>query len=60
MEGLEEYAEERSPLNELNNFEIELVKEDIINNSFELLQTVKDLKNEMETIKKENERILRA
>ena len=44
MEGLEEYVEERSPLNEQNNFEREPVREDITNNSFELLQTVKDLK----------------
>ena len=60
MEGLEEYAEERSPLNEQNNYGKEPAKEDITNNSLELLQTVKDLKIEMETIKKENERILRA
>ena len=60
MEGLEEYAEERSPLNEQNNSGKEPVKEDITNNSFELLQTVKDLKTEMETVKKVNERILRA
>ena len=52
MEGLEEYAEERSPLNEQNNFGRELVKEDITNNSSELLQTIKDLKTKMETIKK--------
>ena len=60
MEGLEEYAEERSPLNEQNNSGKEPVKEDITNNSSELLQIVKDLKTEMETVKKENERILRA
>ena len=60
MEGLEEYAKERSPFNEQNNFERELVKEDITNNSSELLQTIKDLKTEMETVKKDNERILRA
>ena len=60
MEGLEEYAEERSSLNEQNNYGKEHDKEDITNNSFELLQTVKDIKTEMETVKKENERILRA
>ena len=60
MEGLEEYAEERSPLNEQNNSGKEPAKEDITNNSSELLQTVKDLKNEMEIVKKENERILTA
>ena len=30
------------------------------NNSLELLQTVKELKTEMETVENENERILRA
>ena len=60
MEGLEEYAEERFPLTEQNNSGKEPAKEDITNNSYELLQTVKDLKTEMETVKKENERILRA
>ena len=59
MEGLEEYAEKRSPLNEQNNSGREHVKEYITNNSYELLQTVKDLKTEMETVKKENEKILR-
>ena len=60
MEGIEEYAEGRSPLNEKNHSGKEPAKEDIINNSSELLQIVKDLKTEMETVKKENERILRA
>ena len=60
MEGLKEYAEERSLLNEQNNSGKEPAKEYITNNSSELLQTVKDLKIEMETVKKENERILRA
>ena len=59
MEGLEEYAQERSLLNEQHNSGKEHVKEDITNNSFELLQIVKDLKTKMETVKKENERILR-
>ena len=60
MEGLEKYAEERSPLNEQNNSGKEPVKEDITNKSFELLQTVEDLETQMETVKKENEIILRA
>ena len=34
--------------------------EEVTANSSELLQTVKDLKTEMESVKKENERILRA
>ena len=54
------YAEERSPLNEQNNSGKEPAKEDITNNSSELLQTIKDLKTEMETVKKENERILKS
>ena len=52
MEGLKEYVEERSLFNEPNNFGREPVKEDITNNSSELLQIVKDLKTEMETVKK--------
>ena len=57
---LKSIIEERSPLSEQNNFGREPVKEDITNNSSKLLQTVKDLKIETETVKKENERILRA
>ena len=60
MEGIEVYAEERSPLNEQINSTKEPAKEDITNNSSELLQIVNDLKTEMEIVKKENERILRA
>ena len=52
MDGLEEYVEERSPLNEQNNSGKERDKEDITNNSSELLQIVKDLKIEMKTVKK--------
>ena len=60
MEGLEEYVEEGSPLNEQSNSRKELMKEDITNNSSELLQTVKEWKTEIDIVKKENERILRA
>ena len=35
-------------------------QEEITNNYSELLQTIKELRTEMETVKKENERILRA
>ena len=59
MEGLEEYADEESPYTERNNLQKEPIQE-ITNNFFELLQTVKELKIEMESVKKENERILRA
>ena len=37
MKGLEVCVEERSPLNEQNDSRKEPVKEDITNNSFELL-----------------------
>ena len=57
---MEEYAEEESPYTEQDNLQTEPIQEDITTNSSELLQTVKDLKYEMESIKRENERILRA
>ena len=52
MDRLEEYADEESPYSEWNNFKKESIQEEITNNSFELLQTVKKLKTEMESIKK--------
>ena len=60
MEKLKEYADEESMFNEQSNSRRELVQEEITNNSLELLQIVKELRTEMETVKKENERILRA
>ena len=60
MERLEEYAEEESPFTEQENIQRDPIQEDITTNSSELLQIVKDLKSEMECVKKENERILRA
>ena len=60
MERLEEYADEESSFNEQGNSRRELLQEEINNNSLELLQTIKELRNEMETVKKENEIILRA
>ena len=60
MERLEEYADEESPFTERSNSKREPIQEEITNNSSELLQIVKELRTEMETIKKENERILRA
>ena len=60
MERLEEYADEESPFSERSDFRREPVQEEITNNYLKLLQTVKELRTEMETIKKENERILRA
>ena len=52
MERLEEYADEESLFNERSNYRRELVQEEITNNSPELLQTVKELRTEMETVKK--------
>ena len=60
MERLEEYADEGSPFIERSNSRREPVQDEITNNSYELLRTVKELRTEMETVKKENERILRA
>ena len=60
MERMEEYAEEESPFTEPENLPRDPIHEDLTTNSLSLLQTVKDLKSEMESVKKENERILRA
>ena len=55
MERLEEYAEEESPFTEPENLPRDPILEDLTTNSSELLQTVKDLKSEMESFKRENE-----
>ena len=60
METLEEYAKEEYPFTKQENLQRDPIQEDITTNSSELLQTVKDLKSETESVKKENERILRA
>ena len=61
MERLEEYAEEESPFTEPENLPRDpYIQEYLTTNSSELLQTVKDLKSKMESVKQENERILRA
>ena len=60
MERLEEYAEEESPVTEPRNLLRDPIPEDLTTNSLELIQTVKDLKIEMEFVKWENERILKA
>ena len=41
MERLKEYADEGSPFNEQSNSRKEPIKEEIINNSSELLKTIK-------------------
>ena len=60
MEMLEEYVEEESPATETWNLPRDPIPEDLTTNSSALLQTVKDLKTEMESVKRENERIMRA
>ena len=61
MERLEEYAKEESPITELGNLPRDPIPEDLTTNSSDLLQTVKDLKTEMDFVKWEkNERILKA
>ena len=60
MEKLGEYAQEESPDIETRNLPREPILEEVSTNSSELLQTVKDLKTEMESVNKENERILKA
>ena len=51
MERLEEYAEEESPFTEPENLPRDPIPKDLTTNSLELLQTVKDLKYEMESVK---------
>ena len=56
MERLEEYAEAESPFTEPENLSRDPIPKYLTTNSSELLQTI----NEMESVKRENERILRA
>ena len=60
MERLEEYVEVESPYTKQDNLQREPIQEDITTNSSECLQTIKELKYKMESVKKENERILSA
>ena len=60
MEKLGEYAQEESPDTETRQLSRVPMLEEVTAHSSELLQTVKDLKTEMESVKKENERILKA
>ena len=60
MERLGEYAQEEYPATETRNLPRDPIPGDVTTNFSELLQTVKDLKTEMESVKRENERILRA
>ena len=60
MERMEEYVEEESQVTKTGNLPRDPIQENLTTNSSKLLQTVKDLKTEMECVKRENERILRA
>ena len=60
MEKLGEYAQEESPDTETRNLPREPMLEEGTANSSELLQTIKYFKTEMESLKRENERILKA
>ena len=52
MERLEKYEEEESPFTEQENLQRGHIQEDITTNSSEILQTVKELKYEIESLKK--------
>ena len=52
MERLEEYAKEESLVTEPGNLPRDPILEDLTTNSSELLQTVKDLKTELESVKR--------
>ena len=60
MERLEEYAEEESPATKTWNLPRDPITEDLTTNSSKLLQTVKDLKTKIVSVKRENEMIMRA
>ena len=55
MEGVEEFAEDGSHHNNIDNIYVELN-----NQPYELLRTVKDIKFELQNVKEDNERILIA
>ena len=59
MENLGEYAEEESPNTETRQMSREPVIEEVTARPSELMQTIKNLKTEIESVKKDNERILR-
>ena len=60
MEKLGEYAQEGSPNTETRQMSREPMLEEVTAHSSELMQTIKDLKTEMESVKKDNERILKT
>ena len=60
MENLEEYAGEESPNTETRQMSREPVIEEVTAHSSELMQTIKSLKTEIESVKKDNERIMKT
>ena len=60
MEKLGEYAQKESPNTETRKLSREPMLEEVTAYYLELMQTVKYLKTEMESIKKDNERILKT
>ena len=55
MENLEAYAMEESPNTETRRVPRESEIEEVIVHSSELMQTIKGLKTELESVKKDNE-----
>ena len=60
MENLREYYGEETPNTETRQMSKEPVIEEITAHSSELMQTIKGLKTELESVKKDNERILKT
>ena len=60
MEKLGEYAEEESPNTETRQMSREPVIEEVTARFSELMQTIKNLKTEIESVKKDNEWILKT
>ena len=60
MEHLGEYAGEETPNTEIRQISREPVIEEMTAHSSELMQTIKGLKTELESVKKDNERILKT
>ena len=60
MENIGEYAEEESPNTEIRQMSREPVIEEMTVHSSELMQTIKGLKTELESVKNDNEWILKT
>ena len=60
MENLGAYATEESPNTENRQISREPEIEEVTVHSSELMQTIKGLKTELESVKKDNERILKT